>query len=144
MEYTSVEYTVTFARMSRMRQINSLENYPKFYIYFSVLPDESWCCIDVAGQLDLRDKRFSPENEFRVSMTLDALRKENNENMIVNGELLVLDMTGYSAKHVARSTLDSNRDSFKVYQVTRRNLQFCEDSNMYCMAWSVCLNSCVM
>jgi hypothetical protein len=86
-----------------------------------------------AGQLDLSDKRFSPENEFRVSMTLDALRKENNENMIVNGELLVLDMTGYTAKHVARSTLDSNRDSFKVYQVIIAQPAVCMTQFFYCI-----------
>ena len=71
-----------------------------------------------AGQLDLSDKRFSVENEFRTSMVMDFLRKENNENLIVNGEYLVCDMTGYTAKHVARMALDHNKDAFKIYQVS--------------------------
>ena len=68
------------------------------------------------GQLDLSDKRFNPENEFRASMMLDALRK-SNENLVVNGEYLVMDMTGYTAKHFSRMTMDSNKDSLKIYQV---------------------------
>lgn len=68
------------------------------------------------GQLDLSDKRFSVENEFRTSMVMDFLRKDSNENLIVNGEYLVCDMTGYTAKHVARMALDHNKDAFKIYQ----------------------------
>jgi hypothetical protein len=70
--------------------------------------------------MDLNDKRYTVAMEMRTSLTLEALLKENNENMIVNGEVVVIDMTGYSAKHIARMTFDSSKDHFKILQVIRR------------------------
>jgi len=64
---------------------------------------------------------MSRENEFRASMMLDALRK-SNENLVVNGEYVVMDMTGYTTKHFSRMSMDSNKESFKIYQVGNYSL----------------------
>jgi len=71
----------------------------------------------VEGAMNLSDSRFTVAKEMSISLTLDALLKEKNENIIVNGELLVVDMTGFSAKHVARMTFDNNKDYYKIQQV---------------------------
>ena len=69
------------------------------------------------GQIDFCDPRFSQENEFRCGYVLDVLRKHNNEDVIVNGEMLILDMTGFSTKHIARMNTEINREVQKIYQV---------------------------
>jgi len=75
------------------------------------------CLISHPGQIDFSDPRFTPENEFRCGAALDLLRKQNNENIIVNGEMLVFDMTGFSTKHIARMNHEIHREVNKIYQV---------------------------
>jgi len=68
------------------------------------------------GQIDFSDPLFSQENEFRCGYVLDVLRKHNNEDIIVNGEMLILDMTGCSTKHMARMNTELHREVQKVHQ----------------------------
>jgi hypothetical protein len=68
------------------------------------------------GLLDPADSRFNQVIEVRASMTINALFTEKNEDLMVNGSYLVFDMTGFTAKHVARSTFDSDRNANKIYQ----------------------------
>jgi hypothetical protein len=69
------------------------------------------------AQLDLSDPRFTVDKEMRANLILDALLKDGNEDIIVNGEVMVMDLTGFSSKHVARMTFDNNKDSYKIFQV---------------------------
>jgi hypothetical protein len=54
---------------------------------------------------------------MRANLTLDALLKDGNEEIIVNGEVMVVDLTGISSKHIARMTFDNNKDTYKIFQV---------------------------
>jgi hypothetical protein len=77
-------------------------------------PDKEgrWIIILRVGQNDLT----LPEMiEARAGLAVNALLKEKNEDMIVNGELLVFDMTGVSARHIAR-TAEGDKNINKIYQ----------------------------
>lgn len=66
----------------------------------------------------MNDLQFTPAHELKLGVLLSILLKESDENVIVNGEVMVCDMTGVSAKHIARLTKENNhKDNIKVLQV---------------------------
>lgn len=67
--------------------------------------------------MELNNELMSPDNEVRSSLILDALLKDRDENIVVNGEVFICDMSGLSAKHVTRMAMESNKDAFKIFQV---------------------------
>jgi len=60
---------------------------------------------------------MSVANEMRSSLSLQEMLKEKDENVIVNGVLLVFDMTGLTTKHISRRGRDTAKKTSKIYQV---------------------------
>jgi len=52
----------------------------------------------------------------RTSLCIQELLKEKDENHIVNGVVLVLDMTGMKARHITRMSMEENKNTNKIYQ----------------------------
>lgn len=66
---------------------------------------------------DLNDPKFSPVNETRFGLALGELFRDEDENGLVNGVLLVFDGTGMTMKHMTQATLDHNKKMSRIYQV---------------------------
>lgn len=79
-----------------------------------------FCCSD-SGYIDLDNPDFTPVNEIKCSIALSEMMREEDENVVVNGWILVFDCTGIGAKHIARMPLEMHRKMSKIFQVNRRN-----------------------
>ena len=66
---------------------------------------------------DLNDPKFSPVNETRFGLAMGELFRDEDENGLVNGVLLVFDCTGIGMKHITQGTMDHNKKMSKIYQV---------------------------
>ena len=75
------------------------------------------CSVRILAANDINDKRFSVDTEIRASQAVGEMLRERNENSIVNGILLVADMTGLSAKHMARMNIENSKNMSKIHQV---------------------------
>jgi len=65
----------------------------------------------------MSDPLMSVANEMRSSLANQELMKEKNENAIVNGVLLVFDMTDASAKMLTRMSPEVSKKTSKIFQV---------------------------
>ena len=75
------------------------------------------CSVRIWAANDIDDKRFSVDTEIRASQAVGEMLRERSENSIVNGILLVADMTGLSAKHMARFNIENSKNMSKIHQV---------------------------
>jgi len=68
------------------------------------------------GRIDLNNPLMSVANQMRASLCVQELVKEKDENSIVNGVILVFDMTGMQARHLTRISREENKNTSKIYQ----------------------------
>jgi len=68
------------------------------------------------GAVDLKNPLMSVANEMRASLSTQQLLKENDENSIVNGVILVFDLSGMQARHLTRMSRDEQKNTSKIYQ----------------------------
>jgi len=68
------------------------------------------------GMIDLKNPLMTVANEMRTSMCVQQMLKEYDENSIVNGVILVFDLTGIQARHVTRMSREESKNTSKIYQ----------------------------
>jgi len=68
------------------------------------------------GRIDLSNPLHTTANQMRSSMCVQELLKEKDENSIVNGVILVFDLTGMQARHLTRMSREENKNTNKIYQ----------------------------
>lgn len=69
------------------------------------------------GVKDLNDPKLSPINEVRYSLAICEMVRDEDENHVVNGTLLVFDCTGAGVKHMNQGGIDHNKKMSRIYQV---------------------------
>lgn len=69
-----------------------------------------------SGYVDLDNPDFTPVNEIKCNIAISEMMRQEDENICVNGWILVFDCTGIGAKHIARMPLEMHRKMSKIFQ----------------------------
>jgi hypothetical protein len=67
------------------------------------------------GLADVKNPLMTVVNELRMHMAIQELAKEKNEALIVNGALVVCDLSSITMKHITRYSLETTKIAAKVY-----------------------------
>lgn len=70
------------------------------------------------GVKNLKDPKFSPVNEVRFGLAMSELFRNEDENALVNGTILVFDCTGMGVEHITQQSMDHNKKMTRIYQVS--------------------------
>lgn len=68
------------------------------------------------GANNLDDPRFTSDNEVRTLLMLSELYRDEDENMSVNGTIIVVDLTGAGMKYMNYCTLDQRKTAISAFQ----------------------------
>jgi len=68
------------------------------------------------GAVDLSHKLQTLQNEFRSLLTLQEYIRDRNENVVVNGVIIVVDISGLTAKYVTRFRGDIVKTIIKIFE----------------------------
>lgn len=66
---------------------------------------------------DASDKRFNPINDVRTYLGVVEIIRDEDENDVVNGLVLVFDFTGLTLKQLQQTYFDKGKITSRIYQV---------------------------